>query len=295
MPAAEFDVTDSVVRSLLVAQHPDLADRPLTLIANGWDNVIYRLGGDLVARLPRREMAAALVTNEQRWLPGLADRLPIAIPAPVRHGTATDEYPWAWSICPWFDGVVAADVALTAPELEARRLGEFLDALHAAEPPGAPPNPYRGHPVRELRSRFARRVEQIADRVDASVVLAKWDELVDVEEWTGPPLWIHGDLHTANVLVDHGAIRAVIDWGDITAGDPACDFAIAWMLFDATGRQHLRAAAGRHVAVDDATWQRAQAWALHFAVMYLLHSADNPRFERMGTELLSAILGEARS
>ncbi|MER7151067.1 phosphotransferase [Streptomyces lydicus] len=51
---------------------------------------------------------------------------------------------------------------------------------------------------------------------------------------------LHGDLHPANILVDRGRIRAVIDFGDITSGDPATDLSVAWMLFTAEQRVALR-------------------------------------------------------
>jgi aminoglycoside phosphotransferase (APT) family kinase protein len=112
MPAAEVEVTERLVRDLVVDQHPDLAELPLRGLANGWDYVIFRLGYELTVRLPRRAMAADLVEHEQRWLPRLADRLPIPIPAPVRLGQPALGYPWRWSVCPWFDGTVAAETAL---------------------------------------------------------------------------------------------------------------------------------------------------------------------------------------
>ena len=289
-PAAELDVTATLVRSLLTAQHPDLADRPLTLVANGWDNVIFRIGDDLVARLPRRQMAADLVANEQRCLPLLAPLLPIAIPVPLRTGEPNAAYPWHWSIGPWFDGDVAADVELVDPTAEAERLGSFLAALHRSAPPDAPLNPFRAQPVAELHDRFVPRVDQLGDRVDRVAVMSLFDELIDVPEWTNPAVWVHGDLHTANVLVADGRVTAVIDWGDITSGDPACDLAVGWMLFDDDDRTVFRAAAGTGRVIDDATWQRGAAWALHFAVMYLAHSADSERFERMGTSLLARLL-----
>ena len=115
-------------------------------------------------------------------------------------------------------------------------------------------------------------------------------ELAEVAAWDGPALWVHGDLHSANILVHDGSISAVIDFGDITSGDPAVDLAVAWMLFDEADRAVFRAAAGASRPIDDATWQRGQLWALHFAVLYLLHSADAPRFQRMGTHLLAAVM-----
>ncbi len=131
MPAAEVDVTEDLVRDLLVEQHPDLVDLPLVVVANGWDNVILRLGRDLSVRVPRRQAAARLVANEQRWLPELAPRLPPSVPVPVRRGMPTGSYPWHWSVCPWFDGDLAADVA-PAGRTVARQLGGFLGALHTS-------------------------------------------------------------------------------------------------------------------------------------------------------------------
>ena len=289
MPAAEFEIGEDLVRSLLVEQHPDLADCRLALVAEGWDNVIYRLGDDLVIRLPRRQLGADLVANEHRWLPDLASRLPIPIAAPIRTGAPGGNYPWAWSICAWFDGDVAADVALADPAIEARRLGEFVAALHTVAPIDAPANPFRGQPMAYLRSRIPDTVERLGPLVDGDAVSKRARDLLTVDDWDGPPLWLHGDLHTANVVVRDGAIAAVLDLGDLTSGDPACDLAIAWMLFVDRERDLFRATAGSRFPIDDATWQRGQAWALHFALLYLLHSRDNERFGRMGAQLLAAV------
>ncbi len=287
MPAAEVEVTEDLVRDLLVVQHPDLADLPLVVVANGWDNVILRLGRDLSVRVPRRQSAAALLVNEQRWLPELAPRLPVPVPVPVRRGAPTEFYPWHWSVCPWFDGDLAADVAPAGRDV-ARQLGEFLAALHTSASEDVPANAaLRGGPIAALVERFVGNVAALGTRIDAPAVLARWDQLSAVDEWSGDPQWLHGDLHTANVLLQDGSISAVIDFGDLGAGDPAVDLAIGWMLFDDRTRAVFRSARG---GVDDATWQRAQAWALHFAVLYLLHSADAPRFERMGRHLLARVM-----
>lgn len=291
MPAAEVDVTEDLVRRLLAAQHPDLADRPLTVVANGWDNVIVRVGDDLVARVPRRREGAALVEHEQRWLPTLASRLPIPIAAPVRVGRPTDDYPWSWSICPWFEGEVAADAPLADPDAEADRLAAFVAELHAIASGDAPVNPFRGQPLRSLLDRLAGNLPRLDDRDLADRIRQRADGLAATPEWDGPPVWLHGDLHTANVVVRRGSIVAVLDFGDVTSGDPAVDLAIAWMLFDDGPRDRFRAGAGPGgAAVDDDTWARAQVWGLHFAVLYLLHSADTARFARMGSTLLDRLL-----
>lgn len=292
VPAAELDITEALVRRLLADQHPDLADLPLTIVANGWDNVIVRVGDDLVARLPRRQMGADLVEAEQRWLPSLAERLPIAIAAPMRVGAPTGDYPWRWSICAWFDGDVAADVALADPAREAVRLGEFVAALHQPAPGDAPVNPFRGQPVRELVPRVRANAGGLAGTIDLDAVGGLVDALSSTPDWDGPPLWLHGDLHSANIVVADGTIAAILDFGDITSGDPAADLAVGWMLFAGADRAAFRRAAGATFPVDDATWSRARLWALHFALLYLGHSVDAPRFGRMGTHLLDAVLGD---
>lgn len=291
MPAAEFDVTVAVVQRLLADQHPDLAVLPLELVANGWDNAIFRLGDELCVRLPRREVAAALVDHEQRWLPALAPLLPIPVPEPVRSGVPALDYPWRWSVCPWFEGEPASDASVADPRLEAQRLGAFLAALHRAAPAELPPNPFlRGAPVGALDTRFRANIEQLDDPMLEARLRSRWEAVASAEAWEGPAVWVHGDLHTANVVVTDGAIGAVIDFGDLASGDPAVDLAIAWMLFDEEARSVFRRAAGVDLPIDDATWARAEAWALHFAVLYLLHSADNPRFRRMGEHLLAVLL-----
>ncbi|MET0908102.1 MAG: aminoglycoside phosphotransferase family protein [Ilumatobacteraceae bacterium] len=310
MPAAEVEITADLVRALLAEQFAHLADRPLTRCANGWDNTIFRLGDDLLVRMPRRAISAGLVEHEQRWLPELASRLPIPICAPVYSGRPGCGYPWSWSVCPWFDGDVAADVALADPIREAERLGAFVAALHQPAPADAPYNEFRrGQPIAEFIPRIEANLaalegaptpESAGDpgrpgspsaRPGLAAVRPRLAELAGVAEWDGPALWLHGDLHSANIIVADGSVAAVIDFGDLTSGDPAVDFAVAWMLFDGPDRAVFRAAAGgRAGPIDDATWQRGQLWALHFAVLYLLHSADSERFQRMGTSLLAAVL-----
>lgn len=164
--------------------------------------------------------------------------------------------------------------------------------MHRPAPSDAPLNPFRGQPVGELRARVLANLDSAGDLVVADAVRRRFEELATVDEWHGPPLWLHGDLHSANVVVSAGAISAVLDFGDLTAGDPAVDLAIGWMLFDEPARRLFRVAAGAGTEIDDATWCRAQAWALHFSLVYLLHAADSERFARMGTQLLAAVLAD---
>jgi aminoglycoside phosphotransferase (APT) family kinase protein len=287
MPAAEVDLSVEVVRQLLAGQHPDLAGLAVEVLANGWDNMVCTVGADLLARLPRRALAAELVAHEQRWLPALAPGLPLPIPAPVRIGRPAGSYPWNWSVVPFFPGQAAA---LTAPDdlaAAAVALGEFLAALHATAPPDAPVNPFRGGPLAERTGRVTEHLRAIESGTDAGAARAIWESAMEAGPWAGPPAWIHGDLHPANILVDAGRISAVIDFGDLTSGDPATDLSVAWMLFTARERAIFWQAYGQ---ADDHTWARARGWALSLALVFLTYSADNPLMARIGKDTFREVL-----
>lgn len=275
IPAHDVEITDALAGSLLAAQHPDLADLPLRRVANGWDNVVYRLGDDLALRLPRRKAAHQLLLHEVRWLPFLAPRLPLPIPAALRRGRPDAGYPYHWAVVPWFDGASAA--ALTAGERDhyAGELGRFLRALHVPAPADAPHNRVRGVPLAARSAAFAARLSGAVLPVQGP-----WEEIfragAEASPYHGPPLWLHGDPHPHNVVTASGSggtrIAAVVDFGDLTAGDPASDLAVAWLHFSAAGRRAF-AAELRH---DDATWLRARGWAVHYALLMALLPTGDP-------------------
>ncbi|WP_431039337.1 aminoglycoside phosphotransferase family protein [Streptomyces sp. P6-2-1] len=285
MPAAEVSLTPGLVRELLTAQHPDLAALPLAVLAHGWDNDVWRLGTSYLVRLPRRAFAADLVLNEQRWLPSLAARLPLPVPAPVREGVPGCGYPWAWSVVPYLPGGTAAHTPPADAEAAARALGAFLGALHTPAPADAPVSAVRGVPLARRAARVAEDVAALGDPTAQEV----WRRALAAPAWSGPPLWVHGDLHPANVLVHKGRLSGVVDFGDLTSGDPATDLAAAWMLFPrAADRAAFRAAHGR---VDEAAWTRARGWALALGLVFVTHSADNPLMAGVGKRTLEAVLG----
>jgi aminoglycoside phosphotransferase (APT) family kinase protein len=274
-PAAEIGIDEDQARQLLAAQHPDLADLSIVAIASGWDNHLLRLGDSLALRFPRRQLAARLILNEQRWLPHLKERLPLTIPAPVRIGAPQFHYPWAWSVTPWIEGETAD---LAPPDSnQGERLAAFFEALHRPAPADAPHNPYRSVPLSERAEDFARRLAKLEGKTDIldRRVHALWsDALAAANDTT--PTWIHGDLHPRNVLTGNGCLTGVIDWGDLAAGDRAPDLAAVWMLLPQMESRRRAMAACR--SVSDATWRRARGWAVLFAVI-LLDSGlvDDPR------------------
>ena len=301
MPAADVDVTVGLVRELLADQHPDLAELPVSFLAAGWDNALFRLGDSLVIRLPRREAAALIIEHEQRWLPLLAPRLPIKVPCPHRTGHSAAIYPYSWSVVPYLPGVPAADasdsldLARVTPQLAG-----FFGALHVPAPLDAPANPYRGVPLADRAESFEANFAISALSAGADALLASereirrgWADALAAPAYSGVPVWLHGDAHPANILADGALISGVIDFGDITAGDPACDLSIAWMLLALDWHPAFRAAyLEGGVAAADGLWRRARGWALNFALVYLAHSADNPRMYRIGEQALARVLAD---
>ncbi|MCK0115617.1 aminoglycoside phosphotransferase (APT) family kinase protein [Isoptericola sp. CG 20/1183] len=297
---ADLDVTVDLVRGLLAEQHPDLADRTLRVVANGWDNVMLRLGDDLAVRVPCREVAAHLVEHEQQWLPVLAPRLPVVVPVAVRVGRPSPalDYPWSWSVVPWTAGVRAADVPVGRRRRIARPLAAFHRALHVPAPSDAPVNPFRNAPLPTRGTALRGRVER-GVVPDGEKVLALWARLVDAPPWGDPPVWIHGDPHPGNlVLTDAGtggerdALAAVVDFGDMTSGDPATDLAAGWLVLDAEGRAAYRDALADRYPQDDPVWLRARGWALNMSTSMLESGPENAWVRRMGEESLARVLDD---
>ena len=213
----EIEITAELVRDLVRDQHPDLADRPVRLGARGWDNQLWRLGDDLAVRLPwATESADALLRKEYSWLPTLAPRLPLPIPVPQRIGKPSERFPRPWLITTWVLGTPADRIPVTRAADAAESLATFLTALHQPAPVGAPAGRDRGGPLADRADQFAKGLTYVIERGlinDPDTVRAVWHDAVTAPEWTGPALWLHADLHPANVLTADGTFCGVIDFG----------------------------------------------------------------------------------
>ncbi|WP_066588941.1 aminoglycoside phosphotransferase family protein [Cellulomonas timonensis] len=292
-PVAELDITPALAARLVAEQYPDLAGLPLRLVTSGWDNAVLRLGDDLAIRMPRRARAAQLVLNEQRWLPSLARVLAgaghVGLPLPARIGVPSSEYPWAWSIVPWFAGRSAVTMSPHDRAPLAEPLADALARLHVPAPDDAPVNAVRGVP---LATRDAAVRERLATGLipDADRLAALWDTLSSTPSWPGPPLWLHGDVHPGNLVVDDHGLRALVDFGDVTSGDPATDLATAWLTFDAEGRRRFRHRMDALRGHDDDTWRRARGWALCMGTSLAAHSDDSPEYAELGSHTLRQVL-----
>ena len=267
MHADEVDVDPSLVRRLLAAQFPQWADLPLASVEpRGTDNALYRLGGEMVVRLPRRERTVVTLEKELAWLPAIAPFVPLAVPAPLAVGAPTDEFAWTWAVYSWLEGENATPARLADARQTGLDLAGFMAALQRIDTTGAPGpgehNFFRGEPLERRDAGVRASIETLGDEIDAAAVTELWEAALDAPEWDRPGVWIPGDLDSRNLLAAEGRLCAVLDWGSAGVGDPACDVMAAWKVLPAAGRDAFRDA----LSVDDATWERARGWALSQAL-----------------------------
>ena len=285
VPPAEIEISPDRVRALLTAQHPDLAQLPIRLVASGWDNDMFRLGDDMAVRMPRRLVGVELLQNEQRWLPSLPN-LPLPTPAPLRLGVPGEGYPWPWSVLPWMPGGPADLDPLRADQ--APVLAGFLKALHQPAPAEAPHNAHRGVPLADRLDYLTPRIARLAAETDLITprVREVWARAlaatIDVE-----PTWLHGDPHARNVLSQDGRLTAFIDWGDMCRGDRATDLSSLWMLLPDIASRHAAMAA---YGASEATWARAAGWAVNYAVVLVdAGRVNDPRLLAMGAKTFAMV------
>lgn len=294
MHANEVTTSAALVRRLLTDQFPVWAALLVTPVRSaGTDNALYRLGDDMVVRLPRVPSAVGQVEKEQRWLPLLAPSLPLTIPAPLAAGQPGHGYPWPWSVYGWLPGEHATVERLTDPVLAATALAAFITALRQIDVTSGPTpgahNAFRGVPLARRDTRTRAAIAACGGLVDTRAVTASWEAALRSPAWDGPPVWLHGDLHAGNLLALDGRLSAVIDFGCLGVGDPACDLMVAWNFLTATCRPTFRAALG----VDDAMWARGHGWALSMALIALpYYQTSNPVLARMSRDTIAEVLSD---
>lgn len=294
MHADEIAIDGALVRALLRAQFPPWAQLPLTPVQPwGTDNALFRLGEEMVVRLPRRPQGVAALTKECIWLPRLAPLLPLAIPIPLARGRPAAGYGLDWAIYHWLEGAPVMDAPLTDQHQAAVDLAAFLTALHRIDPTGGPrprSASSRGVPLARRAAATRAAIAALHHVLDVAAVTAAWKEALAAPIWGRPPVWIHGDLDARNLLVTDGRLSAVIDFGCVAVGDPACDVMVAWKLFAAQARATFRTA----LAVDEATWARSRGWALSQALLILSYYTleTNPTLVREARRWLAAVLAD---
>ncbi len=289
------DISAELVARLVAAQFPEWSDLPVTpVVHGGWNNKTFHLGSKMLVRLPRAQRYAAQVEKEQTWLPRLAPRLPLPIPAPLAMGEPGEGYPWRWSVFGWIPGEAATHAAIASEREFAAELSGFLSALHLIETEGGPPpgahNFFRGGSLATYDDQTRQALAALRGPFDPKEVTAIWDEAL-ASEWTRSPVWVHGDFAAGNLLISGGRLSGVIDFGTLGVGDPACDLAIAWTTLSDKGRHVFRSA----LPLDAATWARGRGWTAWKALILLTRLVDgNPRDVRSAAGVLAAIVADHR-
>jgi aminoglycoside phosphotransferase (APT) family kinase protein len=281
--------TADFVSRLVAAQVPQWAGLPVREVSlQGWDNRTFRLGDDLSVRLPSAAGYVPQIEKEHRWLPCLAPCLPLPIPAPIAKGQPALGYPSEWSIYRWLPGEPVATACIPDLDRFASDLAGFLGALYRVDPgdgpPAGPHSFYRGGPLATYDAETRRSIDVLRDEIDAGAATRIWEEAL-AAEWHGPPVWVHGDVAVANLLVQDGRLSAVIDFGSSAVGDPACDTVIAWTYLTGYARHIFR----KELPVDQGAWTRGRGWALWKAL--ILIAGTDPIKANDARRVLKEVLG----
>jgi aminoglycoside phosphotransferase (APT) family kinase protein len=265
MHSDEIHTDVALVRRLLAGQFPEWATLPIESVpSSGTDNALYRLGDDMVVRLPRIHWAVGAVDKDFRWLPTLAPLLPVAIPEPVARGTPAECYPWEWGVYSWLEGENPTVDGIADPDSLAKDVAQFVDALRRIDLAGGPPAS-RGVPLAMRDDPTRAALDALQGVIDTDAATSAWEAALQTPAWSGPPVWVHGDLLPGNLLLQGGRLTGVIDFSGLGLGDPACDLMVAWTLFSGESREALRAT----LSVDDATWARGRGSALSWALIFI--------------------------
>ncbi|MEV0459114.1 aminoglycoside phosphotransferase family protein [Catellatospora methionotrophica] len=290
----EVDIDVPLVARLLSEQFPQWAHLPVRVVpSSGTDNVTFRVGTELAARLPRTAWAQGQVEKDLTWLPRLAPQLPLAVPQPLALGSPNEQFPFTWGVYRWLEGTPFQLDQLADPSATARELAAFIHCLQQIDTTGAPvptDDPFsRGTPLAPRDELFRAAVEQMRDEFDTGLVLAAWEASLAVGPWSGPPRWIHGDLMPGNVLMADGRLTAVIDFATARAADPAGDLLAAWYLFSGDSRQAFRDA----LEIDEHAWVRARGWTLSLKMIALpYYRVRNPEAVRDSPRFIAELLAD---
>ncbi len=269
-----------LVRQLIDSQIPQWKHLTIKPVANsGWDNRTFHLGDAMLVRTPSAEIYADKIEKEFRWLPILAPLLPNPIPVPLVMGKPNADFPWQWSVYKWLEGQTVATAKNIDLDTLAKDLGLFLKALYTIDPTGGPAagehNFYRGGSLKVYDDQVQKALSILKNKIDAEKAHSIWKSAI-ATQWEKAPVWIHGDVAVGNLLVQNGKLSAVIDFGGLAIGDPACDLAIAWTLFKNSSRDLFKEA----TSLDQATWNRGKAWALWKALIIAAEVIDGPPIEK---------------
>ncbi|MFB6817249.1 aminoglycoside phosphotransferase family protein [Streptomyces sp. NPDC056347] len=292
----EIPVDEALVRSLLAAQRPEWSGLPLSRAGAGTDNTMYRLGDDLLVRLPRTAEHERAVLKEREWLPRLAHHLSRTVPEPVHAGTPTGDFPLVWSVYRWIDGAEAGPDTVHDWAAFGTDLAAVVRELHGIGLMGATRagdlSWYRGGGLGPCDEWVTRCLDDcraaVGSELDVDALQRLWRDGLALPGSSGPEVWLHGDLKPTNLLVRDGRLHAVIDFGGLSVGLPDAEHSTVWDLPPQARRAYRDA-----LDLDDPAWIRARAWAVAVGVSGISYYRDTfPAFVAECRARLRAILAD---
>ena len=240
---------------------------------SGWDNRTFHLGKDMTIRLPSNQEYAPQILKEFHWLPILAQEITTTITTPVALGQPCEDYPFHWSVNRWIEGETVSLECIQNLNQFAQDLGEFLTEFQGIESTGGPVagshNFYRGGALSAYDEEMRQAILKIEDRNQQKIAKQLWEDALS-SQWERKPVWVHGDFAVGNILVQKGTLNAVIDFGQLAIGDPACDLAIAWNFFTGDSRKKFQLA----INLDRNTWVRALGWTFWKTLCWPIKGTD---------------------
>ncbi|MBM7503707.1 aminoglycoside phosphotransferase family protein [Agromyces aurantiacus] len=295
--ADELPITADLAASVVRRERPDWAHLPLAPAGGGTDNVMFRLGDELLVRMPRTPGGVGSLHKEREWLPRLAPALPVRIPEPVHAGSPSPDYPLDWAVYRWIDGAPPASDTVADWARFGADVAEFVRDLHGIDLMGQERagalSWYRGGSLRETESwvgpAFAASRPLVGDALDLDRLEAWWRDGLALPDSPAAHVWLHGDLRPGNLLAHEGRLHAVIDFGALSVGAPDAEHAAIWDLPPEARRAYWHA-----LDLDEHTWLRARAWAIVVAISGIPYYWETfPEFVAECRARLESILAHA--
>lgn len=283
----KFSVDKKLVSNLLKQQCPNFAKLPIAKVKHyGTDNIIFRIGETYAIRFPKIDYADAQIEKEQIWLPKFKDHLPLTIPVPIKIGKPSEDFPYHWYVYQWIKGVDAYNEPLSDFNQLAKDLSQFIKALWKVNTSNAPLS-RRGVSLKTQDTFVHEAIYNLKDKIDINTIARIWQSCLEVSDWNKSPVWLHADLLPSNLLLQNNKLHAVIDFGLMGIGDPACDLIPAWCLFDTNSRIIFK----EYLGVDEDTWVRGKGWALSIALIIIPYYLNtNPVLVSVARRIINEII-----
>ena len=241
---AEVILTPDLVGEILRRQFPALHIRNVDYLNEGWDSFAFLADGRWVFLFPKRRETEQSYLASMRLLEELYDCMPLPVPRPEYWGRSSEAFPFQFAGYRFLPGLHGDRTPIPRQQQlpNARRLGEFLYALHSFPVDRALALGIRRSTcdhAEELLDEVRHLADRLADRLPAALRDRCLPFLDGTAERPPPPdgrcCLTHGDLQAEHILLDgEAAVCGIIDFGDASIAEPGGDYVglCAWQGWD---------------------------------------------------------------